>query len=152
MTVPDQSQRVEYLIDSITSTDSMLQATVGLVRANTNNMRNDFEAPASALIEVNPYRRSQKGTGTREAMSYDVKFPDGEVKEYCANAIAENMYAQVDAYGHYHTMLNSILDFRKHDTAVNQADMYIVTKSGNRRMRQTTTGWDLLILWKNGKE
>ena len=27
-------------------------------------------------------------------MLYDVEFPDGEIQEYAANAIAENMYAQ----------------------------------------------------------
>ena len=59
--VPDQSQRVEYLIDSISSNDTALQAAIGLVRANTNNMRNDFEVAASALIEVDPYRKSQRG-------------------------------------------------------------------------------------------
>ena len=58
--VPDASQRVEYLIDSITCQDNTLQAAIGLVRANTNNMRNDFELAASALIEVDPYKRSQK--------------------------------------------------------------------------------------------
>ena len=58
--VPDPAQRVEYLIDSITCNDTALQAAIGLVRANTNNMRNDFEAAASALIEVDPYRKSQR--------------------------------------------------------------------------------------------
>ena len=58
--VPDASQRVEYLIDSITCQDNTLQAAIGLVRANTNNMRNDFELAASALIEVDPYKRSQR--------------------------------------------------------------------------------------------
>ena len=85
-------------------------------------------------------------------LSYDVEFPDGEVKEYCANVIAENMYAQVDAYGRSHTMLDSILDHRKHSSAIEKADMYITTKSGTRRMKQSTSGWDLLILWKNGTE
>ena len=60
--VPDQSQRVEYLIDSITCQDNTLQAAIGLIRANTNNMRNDFEAAASSLIEVDPYKRSQRST------------------------------------------------------------------------------------------
>ena len=79
-------------------------------------------------------------------MSYDVEFPDGEIKEYRANAIAENMYAQVDTYGHSHTILDSILDFHKHDSAVDCTDKYVVTKSDTRRMRQITTGWNLLIL------
>ena len=60
--MPDAAQRVEYLIDSINCTDNTLQATIGLIRANTNNTRQDFEAAASALIEVDPYRRSQKNT------------------------------------------------------------------------------------------
>jgi len=55
--VPSEPQRVEYLIDSITSKDNTLQAAIGLIRANTNNMRNEFETAASSLIEVDPYRR-----------------------------------------------------------------------------------------------
>ena len=41
--VPSEPQRVEFLIDSITSKDNTLQATIGLVRANMNNIRNNFE-------------------------------------------------------------------------------------------------------------
>ena len=63
VSVPDQSQRVEYLIDSISCNDTALQAAIGLVRANTNNMRHDFEVAASALIEVDPYRKSQRSGG-----------------------------------------------------------------------------------------
>ena len=60
--VPDESQRVEYLIDSINCADNTLQAAIGLIRANTNEMRSNFEAAASTLIEVDPYRRSHKTT------------------------------------------------------------------------------------------
>jgi len=58
--VPNEPQRVEYLIDSFTSKDNTLQAAIGLIRANTNNMRNDFEAAASSMIEVDPYRRTTR--------------------------------------------------------------------------------------------
>ena len=85
-------------------------------------------------------------------MTYDVEFPNGEVREYTANVIAENMYAQVDADGHTHTMLDSILDYSKDGNAVEMDDMYVTTKSGNRRMRQTTNGWKLLVQWKDGSE
>ena len=60
--VPDDSQKVEYLIDSITCQDNTLQASIGLIRANTNNMRSDFEKAASSLIEVDPYRRGNRVT------------------------------------------------------------------------------------------
>ena len=60
VTVPNPEQRVEYLIDSITCSDNTLQAAIGLIRANTNNMRSNFEDAASSLIEVDPYRRSSR--------------------------------------------------------------------------------------------
>ena len=67
-------------------------------------------------------------------------------KEYAANVIAESMYAQVDANGYSHTMLDSIVDYKKSSDAVERADMFITTKNGTRRRRETTTGWDLLPL------
>ena len=56
--IPNDPQWVEYLLESITSQDPSLQAAMGNVRANTNNLRSDFEATANHLIEVDPYRRS----------------------------------------------------------------------------------------------
>ena len=58
--VPNMAQRVEYLLESISCQDNSLQAAMGNVRADTNNMRGDFEAAASHLIEVDPYRRASR--------------------------------------------------------------------------------------------
>ena len=71
ITVPvlDQSQRVEYLIDSISCTDNTLQAAIGLIRANTNGMRTNFDLAASTLIEVDPYRRSFRNNGRNANVS-----------------------------------------------------------------------------------
>ena len=74
------------------------------------------------------------------SMVYDVEFPDGEIKEYSANIIAKNMYAQVDANGHYHTLLDSIVDYHKLDNAVDKGDQYLATKTGRKQMRQTAKG------------
>ena len=62
-------------------------------------------------------------------MVYDVQFPDGQIKEYAANVIAENMYNQVDPDGHNVNLLDSIINYRKDDTAVDRDKMYITTKS-----------------------
>ena len=70
-TVPSAEQRVEYLIDSISSTDATLQAAIGIVRANTNNMRNDFESAASSLIEVDPYRRAYRPARSAQISAID---------------------------------------------------------------------------------
>jgi len=58
VTVLDQSQRVEYLIDSINCNDTTLQASLVLVRANTNSMRSDLELTKSTLIEVDRSHRA----------------------------------------------------------------------------------------------
>ena len=76
-------KKVECLIDSISCTDSTLQATIGLIRANINNMREDVEAAASSLIEVDPYRRTSRGTGRNaDASSIDVKDGRGSYGVY----------------------------------------------------------------------
>jgi hypothetical protein len=76
--VPDQTQCVEYLIDSINCADNTLQATIGLIRANTNSMRDDFEKAASALIEVDPFKRSNKvGGNPRNANVSAIDFGAG---------------------------------------------------------------------------
>ena len=60
--VPNTPQRVEYLLESITCQDSALQAAMGNVRADTNNMRSDFEAASNHLIEVDPYKKLRSGS------------------------------------------------------------------------------------------
>ena len=74
--VPSDTQRVEYLIDSINSKDSTLQASIGLVCANTNNMRNDFEGAANILVEIDPYCRSTR-TNTRDVNVSAIDFSAG---------------------------------------------------------------------------
>lgn len=84
---------------------------------------------------------------------YDVEFPGGQVKEYSANIIAENMYSQVDSEGFSTTLMKAIVDHRKDNAvAISKADMFVITKSGARRQRKTTKGWDLLIQWKDDSE
>ena len=62
--VPNNEQHVEYLIDSINCPDSTLQAAIGLVQANANNLRGIFEGAASSLIKVDPYKRSSRSSQT----------------------------------------------------------------------------------------
>jgi hypothetical protein len=84
---------------------------------------------------------------------YDVEFPDGTIKEYAANMIAENMLTQVDADGYTTPLMEGIVDYKKDDAvAVSQEDMYVVTRRGQKRLRKTTQGWKLLVRWKDGSE
>ena len=85
-------------------------------------------------------------------LSYDVVFDDGEVKEYSANVIAENMFSQVDQDGYHVQMLDSIVDHASEDDAVRKENQYITTRSGTKRLRKSTRGWNLLVKWQHGGE
>ena len=60
------------------------------------------------------------------------------------------MYAPVDAKWFSHSLMDSILDFKKDGDAVDKEYMYVTTNSGQRRSCKTTVDWELIILWKNG--
>ena len=83
---------------------------------------------------------------------YDVEFPDGAVKQYSANMIAENMYAQVDSEGFRYDLLDEIIDFGTDGHALRKGNEYVVTKRGQKRLRKSTIGWKLLVRWKGGSE
>ena len=85
-------------------------------------------------------------------MLYDVEFPDGQIKQYSANIIAENMYSQVDEHGYSTTLFDSILDYKKDGHAIPKDKMFVLTKSGQKRHRQTTQGWKLLVRYKDESE
>jgi hypothetical protein len=81
-----------------------------------------------------------------------VEFPDGVVRQYSANIIAENMYSQVDSEGHSTAAVDSIIDFKKTFSAVPKSNKFILTKSGQKRLRKTTEGWKLLVRFKDKSE
>ena len=84
---------------------------------------------------------------------YDVELPDGQLKEYAANVIAENMLTQVDSDGYSTTMMKGIVDFSKDEAvAVPKSEGMISTKRGHRRLRKTTKGWKLLVQWADSSE
>jgi hypothetical protein len=48
-----------------------------------------------------------------DTCTYEVKFPDGQVAEYSANVIAENMYTQCDTEGNQYLLLDEIVDWQR---------------------------------------
>ena len=86
------------------------------------------------------------------SMLYDVEFPDGQVKEYAANIISENILSQVDSEGFTTSHLESIVDYRVNDSAVPKSRGFITSGNGQRKRRKTTKGWELLVRWINKEE
>ena len=81
---------------------------------------------------------------------YEVEFQDGYRASLAANAIAENLFAQIDEEGNRHVLFQEITDYRTDGKQILQQDAFITNKYGARRRRETTVGWELLVRWKDG--
>jgi hypothetical protein len=81
---------------------------------------------------------------------YEVEYPGGRKASIAANAIADNMFAQVGDKGNQHVLFEEIIDHRTDGTEVKQQDAFLTTRNGNKRPRETTKGWEILIRWKDG--
>jgi hypothetical protein len=81
---------------------------------------------------------------------YEVEYSDGKTASLAANAIAENMFAQVDAEGNRHVLFEAIVDHRTDGSEVKQQDAFLTTRTGTKRRRHTTQGWEILVQWKDG--
>ena len=84
-----------------------------------------------------------------DTRAYIVEFNDGVEKEYTANNIAENMYAQCNPDGQQFLLLHGITDHRKDGHAVEKPDAFI-TINGKQSRKNTTKGWHLCVEWKDG--
>ena len=83
---------------------------------------------------------SQNDNPMLDARIYDVMFPDGAVQQYAANAIAEDMYTQVDLEGYQHMMMDCIIDHKSDSKAVKKEDTFVTSHNGNKTRRHTTKG------------
>ena len=81
---------------------------------------------------------------------YKVEFMDGTKQSLSANYITENVFTQVDQDGNRQVLLDEIIDYRTTGKEVKQQDAFITTRTGTKRRRETTIGWELLVQWKDG--
>jgi hypothetical protein len=63
------------------------------------------------------------------SLVYEVEFPDGELREYAANILAENMLSQVDYEGHDIMLMRDIIDYKKDE------DIAVLIKDKYRKVR-----------------
>ncbi len=80
---------------------------------------------------------------------YEVEFQDAYRTSLAANAIAENVFAQIDDEGNRHILFQEIIDHQTNGKQVLQQDAFITTRTGTRRRWETTIGWELLVQWKD---
>ena len=80
---------------------------------------------------------------------YEVEYTDGHKASLAANAIAENMFAQVDDEGNRHVLFDAITDHRTDGSEVKQQDAFIHRRNGTQRRKVITQGWEILVQWKD---
>ncbi|CAJ1933595.1 unnamed protein product [Cylindrotheca closterium] len=81
---------------------------------------------------------------------YEVEYADGGTEIFAANILAENLLAQVDEHGHKHRLMEEISDHRKNAKAITKSAGSMLLPSGGTRKRQTTAGWELHVILKDG--
>ena len=84
---------------------------------------------------------------TRE---YILQMPDGSTEQYTANAVAENLYSDIDNFGHTFTILNELIGHEKDSTALSKKLSTYSTKANRVRHKPTTKGWRILVDWRDG--
>ena len=81
---------------------------------------------------------------------YEVEYLDGHRTALAANAIAANMFAQIDDDGNRFVMLDSIIDHRTDGTEIQPGNEFITSHNGGKKRKMTTQGWEILLQWKDG--
>ena len=148
--IEDSVDHNGWLLNHHPAYDRLLNAEVQLQLGEeyiTGKIRRRALGPDRNIIrkyDNNPYLNS---------VMYKVEFIDGQVKEYEANIIAENMLSQVDSDGYSLVLMEGIVDYRKDESvAVSMEDKYITTKTSQQRLMKTMAGWDLQGQWKDNTE
>ena len=92
-----------------------------LRKAKVVSLTKDGNGDSKGSCDPNPFLN---------ILTRDVEFSYGEIKEYSANVIYENIFSQVDDDDHNLKILDIIVNHSKHINAVDNADMRLCTKSG----------------------
>ena len=79
-----------------------------------------------------------------------MEFLDGHKASLAANAIAENLFAQVNNEGYRTFLMQEIVDHRVNGREVKKGNTFIISPNGGQRRKETTKGWDILVQWKDG--
>ena len=80
-----------------------------------------------------------------DSQMYEGEYQDGHKASLSAHAIAQNMFAQVYEEGNRHIMFQEIVDHHVDGKEIKEQDDFITTKTGTRRRRETTQGWEILV-------
>ena len=111
----------QLAFDKIINAEVMIQNGDEMVMEKVTRRSFDADGRTTGTYHDNPFLNT---------ITYDIEFPDGQVKEYGANIIAENMLTQVDSDRYSLSLMDSIIDHQRDlSQAILMEDKYITTKS-----------------------
>ena len=114
----------QLAFDKIINAEVMIQNGDEMTMGKVTRRSLDADGRMTGTYHDNPFLNT---------ITYDVEFPDGQVKEYGANIIAENMPTQVDSDRYSLSLMDSIIDHQRDPSqAIPMVDKYITTKSGQK--------------------
>jgi hypothetical protein len=129
--------------------DPYVNMELGLPRGSDDELRLAHVKRRAVVFEGRPVGRPSTNP-LLDSRQYEVEYLDGETEILTANIIAENLLAQVDDEGHQQMMIEEIEDHRVLDEAIPKSEGTYDTRSGSKRRRRTTVGWELSVRWKDG--
>ena len=129
--------------DKILNVDLALQLDEKVVAGRVKRQSLGLEGKIVGRYDDNPIMKS---------MIYEVELPESQVKDYAENVIARNMLSQVYDKGYSATLVDSIVYYKRDNSAVENSDKYVVTRRGQLRLRKTIQGWKVLDAWRDGSE
>ena len=116
--------------DQIINAEVQLQLGEEMVTGKVAQRTIGPDRQVTGTYDNNPYLNS---------IIYDVEFPDGQVKEYAAYIIGENMLTPVDSDGMSTTLMEAIVDHRRdEEKALQHHEKYVQTRNGRYHLRKTT--------------
>ena len=66
------------------------------------------------------------------------------------NQISENMLSQIDSQSNHFLLIKEINEHYKDSSAINRANGFLISKSGNVHAKKITRGWTFQVEWKGG--
>jgi hypothetical protein len=85
-----------------------------------------------------------------DARLCEVEHLDGHKAALSANTIAESLMAQVDSEGHQELLMEEIIGHCTDGNEAQESDAFVVSKNDVKRRVQTTVGWEINMLWRDG--
>ena len=72
---------------------------------------------------------------------FEVEYPYGHRESLAANAVAENLFAQVDDEGHRSVLQQEIVSHSVNGREGTIEHVFIISHNGRRRKKETTLQW-----------